>query len=128
MCRYIGPNFVAGASPRRICGESSVLTYADLASAVFAFGAAGFWIASAMVKAPVDLSAIKILTVSTGSGEFPGSEQLGDGFVVSDELATLGRALALQSWLSRIAAICAAFAALCQAAAAVAAHFATLAQ
>src|ERR1700690_1078869 len=92
------------SSAAQICEESSVLTYADLASAVFAFGAAGFWIVSAMVKAPADLSAIKILTVTTGSGEFPVSEQLGDGYVISDELNTLGRALTLQNRLSRIAA------------------------
>jgi|SRR5271165_2602904 len=86
---------------------------ADLTSALFAFGAAAFWIASARVKIPQSFS-VNVITIHTGDAEFPGAETVGKGFGTSEELNDLGKALIKQSRLSAFAAWLAAIAAVLQ--------------
>jgi hypothetical protein len=87
--------------------------YADLASALFAFGAAALWIASARVKTPQSFS-VNVITVHTGDAEIPGTEIVGEGFGTSNELNDLGKALIKQSRFSAFAAWSAAIAAALQ--------------
>lgn len=84
--------------------------YADLASALFALGAAVLWIASAKVKTPKSFS-IDVITVHNGDAEIPSGEVVGGGFGTSPELNDLGNALVKQSKLSAFAASSAAIAA-----------------
>jgi hypothetical protein len=95
--------------------------YADFASALFAFGAAVLWGASAMVKTPRSFS-VDVITTHTGDAEFPWSGIVGQGFGTSDDLNALGKALILQSRLSAFAAGSAAIAAALQGFIAISAH------
>ncbi len=95
--------------------------YADLASALFAFGAAALWAASARVKTPESFS-VNVITVHTGDAEFPSAEVVGKGFGTSAELNDLGKALIKQSRLSAFAAGSAAIAAALQGLLAILAH------
>jgi hypothetical protein len=101
-----------------------IAKYADLASALFALGAAGLWIASAMVKTPKSFS-VNVITVHAGDPEFPSAEVVGKGFGTSAEMNDLGKALVRQSRLSAFAAGSAAIAALLQGLLAILAHQST---
>ena len=84
----------------------------DIASAVFAFGAALLWLLSAMVALPKDFP-ITVQITNVPDHLVIGPFQSGVGH--SDQLDTLGSALKRQSRLSAFAAISAALAAICQA-------------
>jgi hypothetical protein len=89
---------------------SMIAIYANLASALFALGAAVLWIASATVKTPTSFS-MNVITTQIGDAHVPSGEAVGQGFGTSDELNDLGKALIKQSRLSSWAAGCAAVAA-----------------
>ncbi len=92
---------------------TDVSKYADIASAVFAFGAAVLWAASTRVETPQSFS-VNVITAHTGDAEVPGAEVVGRGFGTSDELNALGKAPIAQSRLSACAAGSAAIAAALQ--------------
>ena len=90
--------------------------YAQILSAIFALAAAALWFAAAFVRTPQSFS-IQVTTWHTHKSEMvDGSETAGGGHGTSNELITLGTALALQSRLNGGAAALAALSAAFQAA------------
>ena len=88
--------------------------YAQIASAIFALMAAALWLGAAFVRTPRSFS-VQVTTWHThNSGNVDGSETAGGGHRTSDELVTLGTALAWQSRLNAGAAALAALSATCQ--------------
>lgn len=83
-------------------------SYAAYGSAAFAFIAAGFWLMSATVKTPSNFSIRVIVPIG------------GLGIGRSTELDDLAKALFVQSWWNKYAAVAAAIAAVLQAVATVA--------
>jgi hypothetical protein len=91
--------------------------YAQISSATFALSAAALWLWSAFVRTPRNFT-VQVTTWHTHNSEnVDGSETTGGGHGTSDELVTLGTALAWQSRLNAGAAALAALSATCQAAA-----------
>lgn len=82
--------------------------YAQILSAIFALTAASLWLGAALVRTPRNFS-VQVTTWHTHNSEnIDGSETAGGGHGTSDELETLGRALAWQSRLNASAAASAA--------------------
>jgi len=73
--------------------------YAQIVSAIFALMAAALWLGAAFVRTPRSFS-VQVTTWHTHSSEnVDGSETTGGGHGTSDELVTLGTALAWQTGL-----------------------------
>ncbi len=68
--------------------------YAQILSAIFALMAAALWLGAAFVRTPLSFS-VQVITWHTHNSErVDGSETAGGGHGTSDELVTLGTALA----------------------------------
>ena len=97
--------------------------WSEIGSAVFAIVAAVLWLKSAWVKTPHEFNVQVITWHNESAGSPDGSEVVGQGHGVSEELEELGKALIKQSRLSSAAAAFAALSALCQGVAILVQHF-----
>jgi|SRR5450759_763477 hypothetical protein len=88
------------------------MEYLNIASALFAVGAAVLWLLSAKVRLPNQFP-ITVISVHEMVDQIIGAQVISTGS--SPEIDDLGRALIRQSKLSSAAAVCAGIAATCQA-------------